>query len=56
MDSVRDGLRAGDLDKDTFDRLVCASCDRTLKMRNDPEQIGSVRFCLECDDEWLEMR
>ena len=56
MDTVRDGLRAGDLEKDTFDRLVCVGCDRTLKIRNEPEKIGSIRFCIECDQEWHEMR
>ena len=56
MDTVRDGLRANELEKDTFDRLVCVTCDRPLKIRNDPDQLGNVRFCIECKDEWLEMR
>lgn len=56
MDTVRDGLRANDLEKDVFDRLVCVQCDRSLKIRNEPDQMGSVRFCIECDNEWLEMR
>lgn len=56
MDTVRDGLKANALVKDTFDRLVCASCDRSLRMRNDPDEIGSIRFCEQCEGEWLEMR
>lgn len=56
MDTVRDGLRADELEKDTFDRLVCVSCNRSLKMRNEPDRIGSIRFCNECGSEWLEMR
>lgn len=56
MDSVRDGLRAQDLTKDTFDRLLCAECDRPLKTRNDPDELWSIRFCPECGTEWREMR
>lgn len=56
MDTVRDGLRANELEKDVFDRLVCVGCDRSLKMRNDPDQLGTVRFCQDCGTEWLEMR
>lgn len=56
METVRDGLRAGDLEKDTFDRVICASCDRTLKTRNDPDNLWSIRYCGECGTEWREMR
>lgn len=56
MDTVRDGLKQNDLEKDTFDRLVCVSCNRTLGMRNDPDELGAVRFCEDCGTEWLEMR
>lgn len=56
MDTVRDGLREETITKDTFERLICVNCDRILKKRSDPERIGSVRFCVDCGDEWLEMR
>lgn len=56
MDTVRDGLSADDLKKDTFDRLVCVECDRALKMRNDPDELGRVRYCADCGGEWVEMR
>ena len=56
MDTVRDGLKQGALEKDTFDRLVCVSCGRALKMRNDPEELGRTRFCEKCGSEWLEVR
>lgn len=55
MDSVRKGLRAGDIEKDTYERLVCASCDEQLKTRNDPDAIGSVRFCPDCGSEWQQL-
>ena len=56
MDTVRDGLRANDLRKDTFDRLICATCDRSLRIRNNADELGTVRFCGECGIEWREMR
>lgn len=55
MDSVRKGLRAGDIEKDTYERLVCAACGEQLKTRNDPDAIGSVRFCPDCGAEWQQL-
>lgn len=52
MQSVRKGLRAGDITKDTYGRLECAECGIRLKTRDDPDELGSVRFCPECDREW----
>ncbi|MFB6105480.1 MAG: HVO_0758 family zinc finger protein [Halobacteriaceae archaeon] len=52
MESVRKGLRAGDIEKDTYDRLICATCGEELGKRNDPEEIGAVRRCPECGREW----
>ncbi|MFB6133244.1 MAG: HVO_0758 family zinc finger protein [Halanaeroarchaeum sp.] len=48
MDSVRAGLRSGELERDTYDRLVCASCGTQLKRRDDPDEIFDVRRCPEC--------
>lgn len=52
MDSVRKGLRSGAIEKDTYERLTCAECEEELGTRNDPDEIGSVRFCPECGREW----
>lgn len=56
MDTVRDGLRAEEIEKDTFDRVICNACDRPLKTRNDPDELWSIRYCEECESEWREMR
>lgn len=56
MDTVREGLRQDDLEKDNYDRLICSGCDRPLKRRSNPDDLGSVRYCIECGVEWLEMR
>lgn len=56
MDTVREGLRQDDLEKDNYDRLICIACDRPVKRRSNPDDIGSVRYCIECGVEWLEMR
>lgn len=52
MKSVRKGLRAGEIEKDTYERLTCADCGEELGTRNDPDAIGTVRFCPECDRQW----
>lgn len=56
METVRKGLRDGDIEKDTYERLTCAECEQNLATRNDPEEIGSVRACPECGTEWKELR
>ncbi len=52
MDSVRKGLRAGDIEKDTYERLNCAACEVTLETKNDPDALGTVRRCPDCGTEW----
>ncbi len=52
MDSVRKGLRAGDIEKDTYERLTCAACGVTLETKNDPDALGTVRQCPKCGTEW----
>jgi len=52
MQSVRKGLRAGDLQKDTYERLQCTACETTLQTRDDPDEVGQVRFCPDCEAEW----
>lgn len=55
MESVRKGLRSGDLEKDTYERLSCSACGEVLKSENDPDEIGTVRICPECGKEWKEV-
>jgi predicted RNA-binding Zn-ribbon protein involved in translation (DUF1610 family) len=55
MESTRKGLRSGDLQKDTYERLQCAACGEELATRNDPDSLGKVRVCPECGTEWKEV-
>lgn len=55
MDTVRQGIRGDRIQKDTYERLVCAECGERLKTRNDPDEIGSVRYCPECGREWKQI-
>jgi len=55
MDSVRKALRAGDVEKDNYGRLSCTSCDEPLSTDNDPDEVGKVRVCPECGNEWKEL-
>jgi len=55
MESVRKGLRSGDIEKDTYERLRCATCGEELKTQNDPEAVGSVRVCPECGSKWKQV-
>ena len=48
MESVRKGLRAGKLERDTYDRLVCSACDAQLNRQDDPDEIYVVRECPDC--------
>ena len=55
MESTRKGLRSGNLEKDTYERLVCADCGEHLDTKNDPDEIGRVRVCPECGAKWKEL-
>lgn len=55
MESVRKGLRAGDIEKDTYERLTCAACDKQLTTDNDPDEVGTVRVCPECGQSWKQV-
>lgn len=55
MDSVRKGLRADDIEKDTYGRLVCAECEAELGTRDDPDDVGTVRACPDCGSEWRQL-
>lgn len=52
MKSVRKGLRAGEIEKDTYERLTCSACEEQLATENDPDEIGQVRVCPECGRKW----
>ncbi|AEN04740.1 HVO_0758 family zinc finger protein [Halolamina sp.] len=55
MQSTRKGLRDGALSKDTYGRLNCAECEKTLSTENAPEKVYNVRHCQECGREWKEL-
>lgn len=55
MTSVRKGLRSGELEKDTYERLTCAVCEQELATQNDPDEVGKVRVCPDCGREWREV-
>lgn len=55
MDSVRKGLRVGDLEKNTYGRVVCADCEIPLGTESDPEDVFDVRRCPDCGAEWKEL-
>ena len=56
MKSTRKGLRDDELFKDTYERLNCAACEKTLKTEDDPDEVFSVRICPECNRRWKELR
>ena len=56
MKSVRKALRDGELDKDTYERVICGECEKALKTTNDPDSITTVRTCPDCGKEWKELR
>lgn len=55
MDTVRQGLRGGDIEKDTYERLICVHCDERLKTRNDPDEVFKVRVCPGCGREYKQV-
>ena len=55
MKSVRKGLRDGDIEKDTYERLRCATCSESLGTVNEPGEVGTVRRCPECGAEFREL-
>jgi len=55
MESVRKGLRAGEIEKDTYERLACADCGEELATQAKPDEVGRVRVCPECGREWKEV-
>jgi predicted RNA-binding Zn-ribbon protein involved in translation (DUF1610 family) len=56
MKSTRKGLREGELEKDTYERVNCADCEKVLKTVDDPDEVFSVRTCPECGKQWKDLR
>lgn len=55
MTSVRKGLRSGDLEKDTYERLTCTTCGEVLDTQNNPDVVGTKRVCPSCGSEWKQV-
>lgn len=56
MKSVRKALREGELEKDTYERITCADCEKPLGTTNDPDRVENIRTCPDCGSEWKELR
>ena len=56
MKSVRQALRQGDLEKDTYERISCADCEKPLGTTNDPDRVENIRTCPDCGSEYKELR
>lgn len=52
MESVRKGLRAGQIDKDTYGRLECSNCDVGLTKKEDVDGMGYLHTCPDCGRVW----
>lgn len=55
METVRRGLRAGDLKKDTYERLFCTACDIAVDTENPDDEVFSIRVCPECGQQWKQL-
>ena len=56
MKSVRQALRDGELEKDTYERISCGDCEKPLGTTNDPDTVETIRTCPDCGSEWKELR
>ncbi|MDZ7702051.1 MAG: HVO_0758 family zinc finger protein [Halobacteriales archaeon] len=52
MESVRKGLRAGQLDKDTYGRLECSNCEVGLTKKEAEDDMGYLHTCPDCGRVW----
>jgi methionyl-tRNA synthetase len=55
MDTVHQGIRAGDIEKDTYERLICSHCEASLATQDNPEGVGKLRACPECGREYKQI-
>ena len=56
MKSIRKALRDGDIEKDTYERIVCSDCGKSLGRRNEPDEVGDIRVCPECGAEYKQIK
>lgn len=56
MKSIRKALRDGELEKDTYERVTCTECGKSLKTENDPDTITTIRTCPDCGGKWKAIR
>ncbi|MFC7200752.1 HVO_0758 family zinc finger protein [Halospeciosus flavus] len=56
MESVRKGLRKDQLYKDTYGRLKCSECEKSLQTKDNPSEVGTTRICPDCGEAWTELR
>lgn len=54
MDTVRQGIRAGSVERGRFDRLRCTDCETDLVLADDADVVGTVMACPDCGTEWVE--
>jgi len=54
MSSVRKALRTGEVEKGTYEKLVCSDCGVPLG-KSDREAVGWHRICPECGREWKQL-
>lgn len=55
MKSVRSGLRTGEIERDTYQRLSCIECDSQLRTIDNPDELGAIRQCPECGRQWRQL-
>ena len=55
MKSVRRGLRDGELEKDTYGRLVYVESGKQLQTQDDPDSVYTIRICPETGQKWKEV-
>ncbi len=56
LKSIRKALRDGELEKDTYERVTCTECGKSLKTENDPDTITTIRTCPDCGGKWKAIR
>jgi hypothetical protein len=53
--SISKGSRNGDIEKDSYKRLLCADCGTRLARRTVPDEPWTLRRCPECDRQWRDL-
>lgn len=55
METVRKGLRTDELEKDTYQRLLCTACEIAVDIENPDDEVFSIRTCPECGQQWKQL-